>query len=98
MVIFSIFFLFAYPPSAYVAMRDEMPAGSPQHQGGMLGIRALLSAVNTTDLLKAIWVAPLRLKRGRAMLKAEKVDNSSDVPLRISQEAGVVYEDRNQRF
>ncbi len=90
MVIFSILFLFAYPPSAYVTMRDEMTAGSPQYQGGMLGIRALLSAFNVTDLLKAIWVALLTLKCGRAMLKAEKVDNSSDVPLKISQEADVV--------
>ena len=98
MVFLSILFLFAYPPSAYVAMRDDMPAGSRQYQGGMLGIRALLSAFNITDLLKAIWVAPLRLKRGRAMLKAEKVDNSSDVPLKRSQDVEVVYEDRNQRF
>ncbi len=95
MVIFSVLFLFAYPPSAYVEMRDEMPAGSSQYQGGVLGTRALLSAFNVTDLLKAIWVAPLRLKRGRAMLKAEKVDNSSHVPVKISQEADVVYEDRN---
>lgn len=61
-------------------MRKQKLAG-PDYVGDMVGIKALLAAFNVLDLLKAISVAPLRLKRGRAMLGEEKGNDSGAVPL-----------------
>ena len=95
MVIFSILFLFAYPLRPYVTTRDEISAVSPRYLGGMFGIKALLAAFNVIDLLKAILVAPLRLKRGRAMLTEGNVDYSSEASLKTTQEASAVDKYRN---
>lgn len=79
MVIFSILFPFAYPVSPYRSIRKQTLAGS-RNLGGMLGIKALLAAFNVLDLLKAIAIAPLRLKRGGAMLREEKGNKSEGLP------------------
>ena len=81
MVFFSILFHFAYPISPYTPTRKQMLA-SPRYLGGMVGIKALLAAFNILDLLKAISIAPLRLKRGRAMLREEKGNDPGGVPLK----------------
>ena len=61
-------------------MRKQTLAGG-RYLGGILGIKALLAAFNILDLLKAIAVAPLRLKRGRVMLREEKGNKSGGVPV-----------------
>lgn len=92
MVVFSILFLFAYPIKLYVAKRDNASGIGAQYLGGILGIKALLAAFNIFDLLRAIWVAPLRLKSGRTLLEEEKVDYSSEEPSRLTQDVDVTYQ------
>ena len=62
MVIFAILFQFAYPVGPYLKSRNSLAS----YQGGFLGIKALLSAINVLDLLVGIVRAPAMMGRGRA--------------------------------
>lgn len=81
MVLFSILFLFAYPIRPYTAKGhiagpgyEGGLAGYETYVGGPLGLQALFQVLNISDLIKAIVVAPMRLRRGRAMLKGDRAD------------------------
>ncbi len=93
MVVISILFQFAYPISPYLRKHQAAyPAGregsNTLYSGGLLGIMAILGAVNISDLLKGIVVAPAKLARGRAMKKTE-VESGDSVPLGERQKSSV---------
>lgn len=81
MMLFSILFLFAYPIRPYILKghmarqghRSDL-ASNLGYAGGHLGLMAFCQAINFFDLIKAIMVAPMRLGRGRAMLKEDRAD------------------------
>lgn len=74
MVFFSVLFQFAYRVKPYTVSYIAANAGGngsrveSRYFGGFLGIKALLAAFNTFDLIKGILAAPAKLMRGRAML------------------------------
>ena len=85
MVVISILFQFAYPVSTYLWEHQAAnPAGrtgrNTDYSGGFLGVKAILGAVNISDLLKGIVAAPAKLARGRAMKRTE-VESGNSVPL-----------------
>ena len=77
MVIFSILFQFAYRIKPYTGRSDLVEANNygskveTRYLGGFLGVKALLAALNVSDLVKGILVAPGKLIRGRRMAKEE---------------------------
>lgn len=75
MVFFSILFQFAYPIGPYLKSHQATSHGNIHHVGGFLGIKAFVAALNITDLLKGLIVAPAKLFRGRAMGKSESSSN-----------------------
>ena len=97
MVVISVLFQFAYPISPYLWKQQAAnPAGrggsNTDYSGGLLGIKAILEAVDISDLLKGIVVAPAKLARGRAMKKTEK-ESGNSVPLGERQKTSApVYE------
>lgn len=93
MVVISIFFQFAYPISPYLWKHQAAnPAGrggsNTGYSGGFLGVKAILGAVNISDLLKGIVAAPAKLARGRAMKRTE-VESGDGVPLEERQKTSV---------
>ena len=85
MVVISCLFQFAYPVSPYLWKHQAAnPAGrrrrNTDYSGGFLGVKAILEAVNISDLLKGIGAAPAKLARGRAMKRTE-VESGNSVPL-----------------
>ena len=64
MVFFSIIFQFAYPVKPYTGGRSSGDCSQAKYLGGFLGIRALFDALNITDLIIGILVAPRRLGNG----------------------------------
>ena len=81
MPLFSIIFQFTYSIKPYTGRSDLIEVNhrghhvEPQYLGGFLGVEALFAALNITDRLKGIFVAPKRLTRGRGMAKEELVSN-----------------------
>ena len=85
MVVISILFQFAYPVSPYSGKHQAAnPArrggSNTDYAGGFLGVKAILGALNISDLLKGIVAAPANLARGRAMKRTE-VESGDSVPL-----------------